>query len=446
MLKKLGAIHQNISPNLRKILGNISWLLADRFLRMVVGFFMVAWMARYLGTSQFGLLNFAIALLAIFGTIASLGVDHIVFRDLVNESENRNEIIGTAFILKLLGGLLGLALTAITIYLMRPGDRLSHMIVIIVAASLIFHEFLLISSWYQSKIESRFDIWAKNTALIMMAQIKVALIQFQAPLVAFAWAYCLENALVAFLLVIVYQGTKEKIQKWRFSWARAVELMRISWPLIFSNIAIMVYVRIDQVMLGQMAGDDEVGIYSAALKISESWLFLLLAIINSVKPSIIAAKKVSDDFFYEKMQKVCSFLALIVYSVALPMSLLATPIIVLVYGKEYAPAGIVLAVHIWSSLFTSFGMIKDVWIAVEEHTKFAVWTSSAGALLNIMLNWFLIPINQSLGAAIATVISYIFTDYLVYFCYPPAYRIGIICTKALTLRKLNLANLSSILK
>jgi PST family polysaccharide transporter len=432
MFQKINLV-QNLSPNLRKVLSNMSWLLAERVLRVSVGFFIVAWMARYLGTANFGLLNYASAFLVIFNTIASLGLNQIVVRDFVNEPDKRYEIAGTAFILRLIGAVCGFILGTVTIFYLRPDDVTSRNTVVIIAAAMLSLEFQCIDDWFHSQVKSKYIIWATNTAFAIMVVVKIALIQNGASVIAFAWAVLIEAAIGSILSVVVYQATRQKMQKWRFDWSRAQNLLRIGWPLIFSELAIMVYVKIDQVMLGQMAGDDAVGVYSAAVRIAESWLFLLATIVTSVKPSIIEAKKFGEEIYYQKIKQTCSLLAGIVYTVAIPMTFLATPLVTLVFGKEYVSSGIILAVYFWSSLFTAGALVKDIWIAVEEHTTYALVTSVTGAMANILLNLYLIPRYGALGSAIATVISYVLTDYISCFFYKPAHKLGWIMTRSFAL-------------
>lgn len=436
MLNNLSAAIKNLSPNLRKILSNIGWLIAERVLRMVVGFLVLAWMARYLGADNFGLLNYGIAFVAIFSTFAQLGLNHFIVRDLVSEATNKDEILGTAFFLRIISGIASLFSAIVIIFLLRPDDPSGRNIVIILTASLILQEFNVIDNWFQSQVQSKYAVWANNTAFILMTLVRITLIKTNAPLITFAWAWLAETFLSVIGLVIIYQGTGKKIQRWRPNWIRAKRLLKVSWPLILSNLSIMVYIYIDQIMLGQLADARSVGIYAAAVRLSENWPFLSLALVRSVAPSIIEAKKVSEKFYYERIQKICNLLALIFYCIAIPMTFLSTPLIILVFGQEYAPAGLILSIHIWSAIFGFLGYVKEIWVATEELTSFAFAASLLGAVINILLNLWLIPLYQGVGAAIATVISYGFADYVMCFLYPPARKFGWVMTKALTFNHL----------
>ena len=433
MLNKLNTKIKDLSPNIRNIIANMGWLVGGRILRVIISLFIVAWMARYLGTEGFGTLNYSIALISIFANVAEMGLTHFVVRDAINEPERRYEILGTAFILRLFSGIASFLLVIAGIFWLRPDDPAIRTIVIIMSSSLLFQNFSAIDAWFSSQVQSKYTVVASNVSFILMTLVRVGLLVSNAPLLAFAFTVLAEDILSTINLVIAYQKTGQKIQNWRVNWLRATNLLRVSWPLIFSNLSVMIYLYVDQIMLGQLATAKAVGIYAVAVKISENWGFLVLTITRSVTPHIIEAKKISEQLYYQRLQNICNLSALIFYIVAISLTFFAQPLIVLLFGREYASAGIVLSIHIWSSIWMFFGNIKQVWVATEELTGFALAASFIGAIINISLNFWLIPIYQEIGAAIATVISYTFTDYIMCFIYRPARKFGWVMTKALAL-------------
>lgn len=434
MINKLTAIRQRLSPELRKIISNISWLFADRILRMAVGLIVGAWVARYLRPQQFGLYNYALAFVSLFGALSSLGLEQIVVRNLVREPSSKDEILGTAVILRIIAGILTLLLTTGTIIVLRPGDILMHWLVGIIATGLIFNAFDPIDLWFQSQVKSKYTVVSKNTIFIIITLAKIALIQMKAPLLAFAWAGLAEIALGAGSLAIAYQLSGQNLRMWRVNLRQAKSLLKESWPLIIAGLAIMIYISIDKIMLGQLANPEAVGIYSVATRISELWVFLPAAIVPSVNPSIIEAKKVSESLYYERLQKVFNVMTGLAYSIAIPMTFLSKFIVVLLYGQNYESAGGVLAIHIWGQIFSFLGIAKSIWIVTEGMTVYALIITSVGALMNILLNFWLIPIYRETGAAIATVVSYSFVDYVIFLLYPPFQRIGKLMTNALILK------------
>lgn len=432
MLNKLTAATQKLSPELRKIIGNIGWLSADRVLRMGVGLIVTAWIARYLGPQDFGLFNYATAFVSLFGVLATLGLNQIVVRDMVRDPSGKDETLGTTFLLKLSGAILTVLVTTGAISLLRPNDRLTLWIVAITASVTIFDAFNTIDLWFQSLVKSKHTVIAKNTAFVLVTALRIALIEMKAPVIAFAWVLVVESALGAIGLAIAHKLDGQNLLRWRPKFQRAKTLLKESWPLIISDLAIMIYVRIDQIMLGELIGDKPVGIYSAAIRIAEVWYFFASAIVNSVTPSIVQAKEQSETLYYNKLQKVFNLMAMITFGIAIPMTFLSKFIIVTIFGQQYAAAASVLSIYIWSAVFGFFGWAKGIWIVAEGRTVFALISTCCGALMNIILNFWLIPLYQENGAALASVISYSFTDYVLCLIYPPARKLGWVMTNALT--------------
>ena len=252
-------------PGLLKILDNIGWLFFDKMLRMAVGLLIVVWMARYLGPEQFGLLNFAMAFVGLFGAIATLGLQGIVVRDIVRKPEESKVILGTGFVLQVVGGLMAFGLVILVISLLRPDDTLAKTIVAILGFTQVLKASEVVKYWFESQVQSKFVVWVENGVFLIIAGVKVAMILLQAPLMAFVWAAFAEALLVAALLFAVYGWKIGSISSWKPSFDRGKMLLRDSWPLILSGIAVVVYMKIDQIMLGQMIGDQAVGIYSATV-------------------------------------------------------------------------------------------------------------------------------------------------------------------------------------
>ena len=423
-----------LSPNAKKILSSITWLLSERLLRMGVSFVMTAWIARYLGAGSFGSLNYAVAFCSIFTVIAQLGLNQIVTRDLVLEPEQRSEILGTAFAMKLVAGLSALLLAIGNIHLLRPGDTASLAMVAVLAAGLLVQEFYVVEFWFLSQVQMRYTVWARNLGFISMTGLRLWLIANGTGAFAIALSYTLETVVVACAYLYFYRRSGEVIRYWRVTLSRAARLLKVSWPLVLSSLAILIYLRIDQVMLGQLASDAAVGTYSVAVRLSEALPFMAAMAVKSFGPSIIEGKKQSLRAYRHRLQTACSFLTLLAYTVALPLSFLSGWVVTTLFGVEYAGAGPILAIHIWSSVFVFMGYVKEIWIANEELTGFAFFAGCLGATCNIGLNLWLIPIYGGFGAAIATVISYALADYVSCLIYPPARQFGQVMTGAFFLK------------
>jgi O-antigen/teichoic acid export membrane protein len=211
----------------------------------------------------------------------------------------------------------------------------------------------------------------------------------------------------------------------------ARKLLRDSWPLLFSCIVIIIYLRIDQVMLGEMAGSEEVGIYSVAVRLAEVWFFIPTAIYWSVLPSLVEAKAGHEDLLYERLQKYYNLMVLIAYVIAVPVTLLSKWLVPALFGAPYASAGVILAVLIWTNLFTYLEIARSAFFNVMNWNRIYLVTLALGAILNVALNMVLIPRYGGLGAAIASCISYWFAAHGACFLYRPLHRTAFMLTKAI---------------
>lgn len=393
--------------NLIKIIRNTGWLFADRILRMGVGLFVGVWVARYLGPEQFGIFNYAIAFVGLFGVFATLGLNSIVVRDIVRDPAYKNETLGTAFTIKFIGGFLTLLVTIGIISLIQPGDSLTLWLVGIIAAGLIFQAFDTIDFWFQSQVMSKYTVYAKNSAFIVISIIKIGLILNHAPLIAFAWAGLAEIVLGAMGLTMVYHRNNQYIKDWQFNLSRAKNLIKESWPLILTGVVISIYMKIDMVMLGLLIDSSEVGYYTVAVQLSEVWYFIPSIVMISIYPTFVRLYHQDEEIYTKRLQQVMGYFFWGSLVISFVIIFIAKDIIFLLYGLSYLPAVNILKIHILSSIIVSMSVIFSHRYTLNGTLKISFYGAFIGAITNIILNIWLIPIYAGMGAAIATVISYI---------------------------------------
>lgn len=411
--KKLKLISQNLSPKHKQIASNTGWLLIDRIVRMGVGLFIGVWIARYLGPEQFGRYNYAIAFASLFIAFATLGLDRIVVRNIVRDPSCKNEILGTTFILKFGGGVLALFLSIGAISVIRPDDSLSLWLVGITAAGMIFQAFDTIDLWFQSQVQSKYAVYAKTTAFLLITLVRVALLQTQALLIAFAWAGLAEFASAAVGLAITYRMNGHLIQTWKVSLSCAKNLLNDSWPLILSGFAIYVQARIDQIMLGQMIGDSEVGRYSAAMKLIETFGFIPMIIQSSIAPTVTKAKAQNETAYYTTLLNIYRLMFILFLITAIPVLLFSKQVVIILLGSQYEGSAILLSLLSIRLFFANFGVAKSLFIANENLFKYSLITAITGTSINILINYFLIPDYASIGAIWSSIISFTVTVFLI---------------------------------
>ena len=269
-----------------------------------------------------------------------------------------------------------------------------------------------------------------------MAGAKVGLIQYHAPVTAFAAMWLGEVIIGAIGMAIAYQHNGHSLQQWRFSLSQAKSLLADSWPWIFSTLMTGIYLRVDQVMLAEMTSEAELGIYSVAVRLTEVWNFFPLAILASFFPNVVQARAIDESIFYTKLQKLYNLIAITSYGIAGLVTFSANFWVTTLFGEAYQQAGPILIVLIWSFLFTSLGFARSSFLAAVNWNRVHFFSVLLGCLMNIGLNYYLIPQQGGLGAAIASCISYWFATHGFCLIYPPLFKTGQMLTKAIFFPKL----------
>ena len=332
MISKLIALinHQGFM----KYFKNTSWLFGEKILRMVVGLFVGIWVARYLGPEQFGLFSYAKSFVGLFTAIATLGLNGIVVRELVKDESRCDELIGTTFWLKVMGAFGVLLILAIAINF-TSNDTYTNTLVFIIASATIFQSFNVVDFYFQSKVMSKFVVYANIISFFLSSIVKIVLILNDAPLIAFAWVVLFDSLVLALGFVyFFFRNSSFKIKNLTFRRETAIDLLRDSWPLILSGIVISIYMKIDQVMIKELLGTNAVGQYAAAVRISEAWYFIPVVIASSLFPAIINAKKQSEELYYERLQRLYDLMVWMAIAIALPMTFMSDWIVELLYGGQ----------------------------------------------------------------------------------------------------------------
>lgn len=427
-------LNRNLSPSLKKIISNISWLITDKFLEIGLGLIVGIWVARYLGPEELGLFNYAISLVTLFSPFAALGLNSIVIRELSKDPLQKDQLLGTSFALKLVASLLTSLFIVIFIIAIKPSDRLLQWLIGIIATGTIFSAFEVVSFWFQSRIESKNIVIAKRTVYFLIAGLRVISVQAQAPLLAFAWIRLLELALGAFALMLMYSSKDNNFFTWKVDFKLARKLLSESWTLIISGLTIYIYSKIDQIMLGSLLQDaSELGYYSIAVKLSEFFDFLPMVLHTSLLPKLTELKVQNKEIYIKRFQAYFDLSILLWLAVAIPVSLLSPIIVNLLYGEDFAKSAIILSIYIWGQFGTSLGLARSAFMIIEGKLNLSVYLSVFGAVLNIVLNLFFIPNFNAIGATIATLITYFTVTFLANFYFRDLRPVG-----RMTLSSLNL--------
>lgn len=424
------------SEGFQRYLRNTSWLFIDRVVRLGAVLISMSYVADYLEPELFGQLNYASAFVGIFLTLTSMGLDDIVARDLVRKPDQRDRILGTAAAIKLLGAGL-LVLIVATLGLIKGMNGLTLGMVILIGGAELLKPITVCEPYFHSQVKGRIVAKVNIVQALVSAGYKIAVV-FLVPkpadgtnelaLILLAAAYFVEMGTLSGGYLVAYRNYGAHTRLWRFDRAVARQLLSEAWPLIVFGVALFVQAKIDQVLIGDLLRDSlgekganaEVGQYSIALKMIESMGFLPSIVVASLAPAITRARQENHELYVHRIVNQYRLMFVLFLATAVPLYLLAKPIIVLIFGEEYAPAGHLLSLFAIRLFFTNMGVAKMSFITNESLFRFSLVMSVVGALCNIGLNWVLIPRYQSEGAIWAMIISFFVSNFLLDLFYKEA--------------------------
>lgn len=386
------------------ILKNSGWLFLDKGIRAVLGLLVGAWVARYLGPTQFGELSYYLAVIAIIQSVTTLGMDGVVVREIAKTPAGANSILATAFWMRLLVGIVCWIFVLISFAIADPADKQGLWILGIVGASLLFQSSDVIDLWFQGTSQNKRGVYAKLTAYLLTNVIKVMLIYLGAELMAFAIVVALEAAFVSLALYLSYRFYPCK-DSWLKSWTLARQLIAESWPYLLSVTSIMIYMRVDQIIIREMLGEYQLGLYSAVLPFATIWNVIPMIICAVLMPYLSRMWVESRNDFNRYLVYLFRSFWVISIGLVLIINLCSSFVISYIYGIAYQEAIPVINIYILTILPVFLGVAQNIWIINEAKANLLLLQTAVGAAASITLNYIFIPLWGLEGAAIAAVLS-----------------------------------------
>lgn len=404
----------------QKYLKNFSWLFADRVLRLVLILGTTIVVSRYLGAEQLGQLNYALAIVSIAMVLSSMGANEVISRDLVRHPERRDELMGSAFAIKFCGGIV-LNIALLVFALLKDLDHIVVLLIMITAAGELFKWSTVIEYFFLARVQGRIAAQVNILGTVVGSGYKLVLVYMGAPLIWFAWAYLIEYVIFTISYYVAYRHHGMVIRNWRPTWRMVWYLLAQSWPILIYGFALQAQLKVDQIMIfdilrktvGETAANVEVGQYSVAVKMIEAIAFMPVILQLALAPAIAKARIQDVELYKQRVTNQYRLMFLLYLVTSLPLYFIAEPMIVWLYGEEFRLAGHLLALFAVRLVFSYMGVAKGSFITNEGLFKFSLVTAVVGAVINIGLNWLLIPTMRSNGAIWATLISFLVSVYLV---------------------------------
>jgi PST family polysaccharide transporter len=426
--------HFHLGKGFWEVVRNIGWVTAARAIRMGGALVVGTMVVRYLGPAQYGTFSYAFAIYALFNVVSSLGLDYLVVNDIAIAKEVRTEeeVLGTALLLKASASVITTLAAIGFAWATHPGQHIVILLVAMLSSAAIFQGFDVIDYFFQAKIRSRIIIIPELIVFVLSNAARIFAVLFKCQLLTFGVIAAVEILATEVGFALAYWSRQHNLKHWRFSKTKAVSLLRSSWPLLIASLLIIVYMRTDQILLGFLSTKAVVGQYSAAAKLSEIWYTLPGIICASVMPKLLISKHSNSALYYERIQQLYNTMVILSFSIALLVSLLGKPIVLLLFGSAYLASASVLSVHIWTGMFVFIGVVSSMQLIHENLTQVSLQRSIAGAACNIVLNLLLIPRYGGVGSAVATLVTQCASAYLLDGCDRRTRHIFMMKTRALT--------------
>jgi O-antigen/teichoic acid export membrane protein len=405
ILKKINEIAKN--KVFLKYLKNTSWLFVSKIFSFISVIFINVYIANYLGPDKYGLLIYSSSIVIMFLPIAMIGLNDIVVKELVKikEKVEINNVLGTAFFLKLIFGLVSLILLIILVLTFQD-DYQTRYLIAIFSFYLLLQSLEVLDFFFQSEVKSRFVVYGRIIALLVTGIIKILLIVYEAELALFAFAMVLELLLTHIVVLWFFYKNGFSFFSWKFKKSLAKSLLKRSWPLFLSGLMFVIYIKIDQIMVKEILGNHSAGVYAVAITLSEAWYFIPNIIVSSLFPAILLAKKGKQEVYHKKMINLYSFLFWAAIIISIIITFFGDFIISYLYGKAYDGASLIFKIYIWSNVFFFINVLSSKWLVTEGYYLHSFYRNIIGAIINVLLNFFLISKYGLTGAAISTLISY----------------------------------------
>lgn len=392
----------------KTLLSNSAWSIVNQGARVATLAVVTIALSRHFGPQRFGTLAFGLAFVRIFAVIAAFGLDRLLVRRLAENPEQAGAILHLAFRLKLVLALASYAALLGLAFLIDPHSRLTVAIVALAGAGLLCQPCDVFDLHFQSENRFRLSFFGRTIPILLSTGIKLAALFAGAPLLVFAALETGEAILIGAALWLLHRLQSPEPNLARqpavgIDWRR---LLGEGLPLLLASLAVLIYMRSDILMLGKMAGFQAAGIYCAAAQITEACALLPLAFAPALFPILVRWRKHGPRYYKQQFGRLFLGAALTGFAVSLFLTVAARPIVLLLYGPQFLPAAKVLVIHGWATIFVFLGIVQSGYDITEGLTWAATQRAAIGAVTNIGLNFILIPKYGATGAAIATLISY----------------------------------------
>ena len=407
----------NLSPTKRKVIRNIVWAVIGKVVTLLGGLLVGIFVARYLGPEQYGLMSYVLSYIAIFQVLAYFGMDNIEIREESKTPEEKDKIIGTAICLKLIFAVATIGLVALTVCIFEA-DSFTRWMIMLYSISMIANSFGVIRNYFTSLVWNEYIVKTEITRTFIGAGIKVALLLLHAPLAWFIAATLFDTILIAGGYLVSYRSKIDTIRKWTFDKTTAIYLIKQSFPLLLSGAAVVVYTKIDQVIIRNLLNTESVGYYSVADRFVEICLFIPTILSQTITPILVQAYSENKSEYDQKSQQFMNIMVWSTLILCVVICLIAVPMVRYTFGTQYLLSAPILQIMVFKVVGNALAQSSGAMIIVESKQKYTLFRNIIGCGVCIVLNYLLIPNFGLKGAAYASILTSICAGYLSHLIIP----------------------------
>ncbi len=413
---------------------NAGWLIFGKMSQLLISLVVSMLTARYLGPSNYGLINYATSFTAFFMAFCTLGINSVLVKEFVNSPDEEGQIIGSTLILRGISSLLSAGVIISIVCFIDAGETETVIVTALCSIGVVFNIFETFNYWFQAKLKSKVTAVVTLTAYAVTSLYKVILLILGKNVRWFAMASSVDYVCIGVLLIICYY--RHGGRKLAFSGRVARRLLSSSVHFILSGLMVSVYRYSDKLMLKQMISDTEVGYYSTAAMLCTVWCFVLGAVIDSVYPSIMSAHKEDRELFEKRNRQLYAVVFYVSVSVSVLFCIFGGFAVRILYGEAYLPAVAPLRVITWYTAFSYLGVARNAWLVCENKAKYLKYIYFLAALSNVGLNLVFIPVFGATGAAAASLITQLLTSIVLPFFIKEMRRNAVLMLEAILLKKI----------
>lgn len=394
----------NRNDNRTKVLKNVLWAMLGKFVNMFGMLFVGILVARYLGPEQYGLMNYVISFVALFGVFSSFGLSNIEVRELAAHPEKKDKILGTCFFLRLFFALC-VFLTICVIVIISDKDRFTSILIISYSLVLFSGCFDVIRNYFSSIIKNEYVVKSEIARTIIGAIIKIVLLLLKCPVEWFVIATAFDTYLVASGYIISYRKEVGSLRKWSFDKSIVPYYVSQAFPLLLSGAAVVIYERIDQVMIGDMLSNEDVGYFATAGKFLGIILFLPGVMMQTVIPLLVQSYQRNYEEYLQKAKQAVSIVVWVSIILSACVTVIAYWLILYTYGVEYMAAVPVLQIIAWKTVGMGISGSGGQLIIIEKIHKWTFIRDLIGCITCVILNYIFIPKVGIIGSAVVTIVT-----------------------------------------